>query len=1123
MKRPPEPRPRVSTLFRRAPLLVLSVMLFQNPAECQWESFRETWRWAHFTTESGLPSNRVYDVVETPKGTIWAATQAGLAWYDGYRWTPVDSSNGIPAKPPACMTNYSDDQVLVVANQRLYLGDRNGFRRIPVRPDPADEAVLSVAAYSRNHAFVLEARALYSCENGNLLRIPSPSKIMTDGQTNLWRTKSGNLWLNTVDGLYRWNGKAWSLRIRPAGATLGVECAVEDSAGNGIAAVIRPAESQGLWEWHTGRPPHRNRTEHSALVQSVDVAPNGDVFVAYEPGDIRVRHGVRWHALEPLPSEMKNTLLLKFRSNGDLWVGTEMGLFLHRASSKRWAYWRHPFPDLRNSVHEIFRTSDGSLWLGTLRGLEIHRPTGAIQWIESIQGTPLNAITGIMEDNERNVWICSGASFPGAYRWDGKRWKHFGSKEGLDAPRVHKIRKDRSGRLWFLGMGLEFADSVNQPGAFMYSEGHFTRWGKEEGMAHGRLYGFAETSDGARWFATLGGISRWKNGEWKHWTDKSGLQGHLQRINTLAADSNDTIWFANQLSGLGSIDHNDQVHFFTTSDGLISNAIWDLQVDEQGVLWISTTGGLCSYRNGVWTRFDTNTGLMTLRLWEVLPLKDKVYVGSEGSGLTILNLAESTRPPIVEITQPAIDKEQALVRWNAYSYFGEQTPQSIETRYRLDEGPWSRWSTSREVLFRKLTTGDHTFEIQSKGLYGAVEENVKGVAFAIEPRFYQRTVFLVPFALLSTALLFLGSAYAYRKRRHAAELRKSEERFQLVASTTHDTIYDWDLITNRIWFNKAAHMTFGYPRAGSAYDKEWRAERIHPDDRERVRRSVDAVFASKGTYWQAEYRFRRADGTYAYILDRAQLLYDIDRKPIRWIGSAMDITERKQAEEALRNLSKRILEAQENERRRVSRELHDGVNQILASAKFRIESLIEQIPRRSGRLKQEARKTKTLLDKVMLEVRRISRNLRPSELDDLGLTYAVRSLADEFSERTGIAVDLRLSEMENTLTPEVELTLYRIIQEALTNVEKHARATRVSIALRKTDSLITARIEDNGKGLRQKKLIRGRGKDAGLGFLDMHERLMVVHGDIEMSTSKPRGTAIEVHIPAQDVPTTHEE
>jgi two-component system NarL family sensor kinase len=231
------------------------------------------------------------------------------------------------------------------------------------------------------------------------------------------------------------------------------------------------------------------------------------------------------------------------------------------------------------------------------------------------------------------------------------------------------------------------------------------------------------------------------------------------------------------------------------------------------------------------------------------------------------------------------------------------------------------------------------------------------------------------------------------------------------------------------------------------------------------------------------------------------------------IGSGMDISERKDAEELSRHLSRRILEAQEGERRRVSRELHDSVNQILASVKFRIESLEEQLTGRNLRFRREARKTKQLLNKAMTEVRRISRNLRPAELDDLGLASAVRSLAEEFTERTEIDVTLLEPWPKRSLSPEITESLYRIIQEALMNVEKHSDATRVTISFSVTDEDLVCSISDNGRGMPLDDRGKSRARSGGLGIVDIRERLSFLKGTLAIGPRGKRGTTLTVHIP----------
>lgn len=1133
-ERAPTPRPRP---IRRASHFLFIVLLgivstlciSPEGAYAQFDSFRQSWRWAQFTTESGLPSNRIVALVETPNGSIWAGTQAGLAWYDGYQWTPITPSKGLPSKPPSSLATYSSDKLLVVVDRRLYIGDQHGFDPIFLSSGP-DAINIQSAVPFEGTRILIAAKKLYVYRDGKAELMSSPADVRGDGYANLWRTRSGAIWVNTLNGLYKWEKKEWKREIPSENFELSVESVVEDSLGNGIAAVVRQRTSEGLWEWRRGGAPRRSGTEHSPFIQTMDIAPGGDALAIYEPGDIRVRHNGTWKSLDPVPPELTNTIILKFRPNGELLVGTEKGLYLHRSSSQRWSYWRHPFPDLRNSVHDICRTSDGSVWLATLRGLEIHHPDGTINWIQEINRTSLNTVTGIIEDAERNVWICSGASFPGAYRWDGKAWKHFGAREGLGAPRVHKIKKDRQGRLWFLGMGITYEDA-QQPGAYLYSNGQFEHWGTSEGLINGRVYGFAESADGSYWFATKGGLTRFRparlrrsggRGTWTQWTREAGLLGHLDRIFTLAVDSTDRVWFSDQLSGLAYVDKNDEVHFLTTSDGLINDGIWDLRVDQDGTLWISTSGGLCSYKNGVWTRFDMQAGLSTLHLWGVLPLADKVYVGSPGSGVNMLNRTEASFPPHVIIARPAIENDEALLRWKVYPYFGEMPRQDVEVRSRVDGGPWSTWSTKRELGLSNLRGGEHTITVQAKSLLGSLDRAGTQIAFTVQSPFYHRPVFILPFGILALIFLFLSAAYIDRKRRYEADLRENQERFQLAARATNDTIYDRDINTGDQWLNEGVQRIFGYPLGEGDYDIKWWLEHVHPDDRWRVDQSLQEALRSKSSFWQSDYRFRKADGTYAHVYDRAYVIYNESREAVRMIGSAMDITEQKRAEKAVRQVSKRILQAQENERRRVSRELHDSVSQILASVKFRMESFEEQIPARLKLVRAGVRQTRQLVDRVMLEVRRISRNLRPTELDDLGLSSAVRSLVDEFAERNGARVDLDFPELKKKLPPEVELTLYRIIQEGLTNVERHSKATRVTLKVSEDDSAIIASIVDNGRGFAKRRSGKGRCKDGGMGLVDIRERVSFLDGDLQISSAPRKGTSITVRIPLNESNTEHD-
>jgi two-component system NarL family sensor kinase len=173
----------------------------------------------------------------------------------------------------------------------------------------------------------------------------------------------------------------------------------------------------------------------------------------------------------------------------------------------------------------------------------------------------------------------------------------------------------------------------------------------------------------------------------------------------------------------------------------------------------------------------------------------------------------------------------------------------------------------------------------------------------------------------------------------------------------------------------------------------------------------------------------------------------------------------------------------------------------------------EKLLARDENIREDAQKTKFLLDKAIQEVRRISRNLRPSELDDLGLAPAIRSLCGAFSQRTGVAIDLSFFELPKNVQAEIELNLYRIIQEALGNIEKHSQATEVTLRLSREDFGIKATIRDNGRGFDPRLARAKTAKTLGMGLVDMKERVALIGGACTLKSAPGEGMELVVQIP----------
>jgi PAS domain S-box-containing protein len=226
-----------------------------------------------------------------------------------------------------------------------------------------------------------------------------------------------------------------------------------------------------------------------------------------------------------------------------------------------------------------------------------------------------------------------------------------------------------------------------------------------------------------------------------------------------------------------------------------------------------------------------------------------------------------------------------------------------------------------------------------------------------------------------------------------------------------------------------------------------------------------------------------------------------------------DITQHKRAEAELRSLPQRIIKAQEAERSRIAQELHDGINQLIASVKMRLRKVESSLPELKPAAREILSRCDRLLVKVLEENRRIAHNLRPTDLDHLGLTAACNSFCSEVQTRTNLQFQLRMPASSRRLPPVVELHLFRIVQEAINNIEKHAGASAVKLLMQIQSNAVVLKIQDNGHGFDPKDLKPGRKARHGLGLTNMRERALSLGGTYELKSEPGKGTTIIVRAP----------
>ena len=287
---------------------------------------------------------------------------------------------------------------------------------------------------------------------------------------------------------------------------------------------------------------------------------------------------------------------------------------------------------------------------------------------------------------------------------------------------------------------------------------------------------------------------------------------------------------------------------------------------------------------------------------------------------------------------------------------------------------------------------------------------------------------------------------------------------------------------------------------------------LHPDDRDRVLKAWQES-VTNGTPYEQEERHRRVDGKYRWFLARGVPLHDLEGRIVRWYGTNTDIEDRKQAEEELRLLSGQLLLLQDEERRRIARDLHDSTGQDLVALSTTLSQFHASIPSSSRKLRKLASQCQVLADQCIRDVRTLSYLLHPPMLDESGLDDAIRHYASGFTQRTGIDVQLEMSPRLGRMNPDVELALFRVVQESLTNIQRHSGSPLAKIRIERDFGKITLEIGDKGTGI-SGRLRKRNGKlsfGVGVGIPSMHERVKLIGGKLDIESSST-GTTVRVTV-----------
>ena len=352
-----------------------------------------------------------------------------------------------------------------------------------------------------------------------------------------------------------------------------------------------------------------------------------------------------------------------------------------------------------------------------------------------------------------------------------------------------------------------------------------------------------------------------------------------------------------------------------------------------------------------------------------------------------------------------------------------------------------------------------------------------------------------------------ANALTRRDTDHA--LRESESRFNELADNAPILIWCSGPDKQCFYFNKT-WLKF----VGRSLEEElgsgW-TDNVHPDDRKKCLSDYLVAFDARVEF-ELEYRLRRFDGVYRLISDRGMPRFDSNSQFLGYIGSCVDITDLKVAERTLQDMSGRLIEAQEEERSRIARELHDDISQRMALLLIELDKMKCRLPSGTGRSTQLLSEIMDAANGISSDIHNLSHQLHPSKLEILGLVAAVNGYCHELSAQHALQIKFTHTEDPRNLRKEITLCLYRIVQEALQNVVKHSGVKHATVELKFYPDEIYLCVSDSGEGFNVKRM----NPDQGLGLISMRERLRLVHGKLSVQSMASKGTQIEVWIPVAE-------
>jgi ligand-binding sensor domain-containing protein/signal transduction histidine kinase len=940
------------------------------------------------------------------------------------------------------------------------------------------------------------------------------------------RTRDGYLWLGTLEGAVRFDGVRFTVFDSGNTKAIGVGlilAMLEDRAGNlwlatDGAGVVRRAPDGTFTRCSTQEG--LSNAHVTCLLEDrasvLWVGTDGGGLNRFEGGRFTRQQGVPSDQIWALAEDAQGGLWAgtmaglttlrdgRIRSmterdglphggvrslspdqKGELWIGTDGGL--SRLADGRFANYG-PHDGLPHGrIPALMPDREGTLWIGTRDHGVFRLRDGQVTSHSTRDGLPGNAVDSLYQDPEGNVWIGTDGSGVAQLR-DG-RMRAFSVNDGVPDNNVRAVIEDTAGALW-IGTARGLA---------RFRAGAFQSYTAADGLPSDYIRGTGMDREGHLWLATNAGATRFENGRFSTWTTAQGLSSN--NLFAVLGDRAGNVWLATFGGGLNRL-RDGTVKVFTTRDGLADNELSTLFEDRAGSLWIGTrSGGVSRFTNGGFTTWSTSNGLPSNHILSFFEDRSgAMWIGTHGGGLTRLK-----------------DGKLAIIT-TAQGLYDNLAFQILED----DQG--DLWMSANKGLYRVSlnelnAVADGKASMVTSFVYGVADGMLSRECNGGSPAGWKTRDGRLWFATVKGVVAIDPKRRARQPPLVAIEQVTVDRQVQPTAS--HIRISpgqdNLEIAYTGLSWARPQYIAFKYRLAG--LDPDW----------------VDA--GSRRTAYFSH--LPPGDYTFTVIADNGEGVWNTEGKSLRilvlppyyrtgWFltltalgmiailsaGYHYRIGQLTRARVVQQTFSRQLIASQEGERKRIAAELHDSLGQRLIIIK-NMALLFLNAPESTREARQQIEEISTEASQAIGEVKEIAYNLRPYQLDRIGLTKAVEAIVRSASAASTIAFSVEIDDIDDVFPKDSEINFYRIVQESLNNILKHSSAANASITIRRDQAHLSLTIHDDGKGW----TLHGPqpdGHPGGFGLVGISERAQLLGGTPRIQSAPGQGTTISMEVALRD-------